>query len=332
MFKTRAKQLLGCSYLSERPEKMGTQRLFVSMRAIRQFPFPMSPNLLNRIHLRRISGEPVRYDSFVFSKERCYCLASMNFAPIPYHHYRPALMMHQVLQEHDYIRFFDVMPMHTDIESKPPYLGRHRKNCNGRNPVPAITMPEQWRATDRSPRFTDIRNKKEPAFVQQVDMGTKFSGFFLYGAISVSSNQRLPFRPAPTPSVPAFDNSTPDRYGASSIPLPRYTERHNTSESTGQSVPVSRVLLNSLLALPLSPAALSSLLSACCLICWVVPRWLGSLILSFSSYGTFVPTVQQSLVMLLQSLKFPGMFYRISTMRWPENVFFPIPWGFHVVS
>lgn len=332
MFKTRAKQLLRCPYLSERPEKMGTQRLFASMRAIRQFPFPMCPNLLNRIHLWRISGEPVRYDSFVFFKERAYCLASMNFAPIPYQYYWSALMTHQVLQKHDYIVFFDVVSMHTDIESKTPYPGRHRKNRNGRNPVPAITVSEQWCTADRSPRFMNIRNKQEPAFVQQVEMGTKSFDFFLYVAIFSSSNLRWPLHPAPMPSVPAFDNSTQDRSGASSIPLPRYTEHYNTSESTGQFVPVSKVPWNNLLALPLSATVLSSLLSVCCSICWVVPMGLGSLILSVSSYDTFVPTVRQNLTRLSQSLKFSGMFSRFSIKQWLENVFSPIPWGFHVVS
>lgn len=332
MFNTRTKQLLRCPHLTQRPGKMNSQRFFISMSTIGQFSFSVSPNLLYRIKFWSISRESISYNSSISAKKHFYISPSMSLTSIPYQYYYPPLMTHQVFQEIDYIMFFDIVPVHSDIKSKTLSFGRYRKNCNGRNLIPFIAVLMQRCATDRCPCAEDIRDKHESAFVQKVQVGTKSLGFFLYMAISSSSNLQWLLRPSPMPDVPVSDNSSQVRSVTFSRHLPGYTERDNSSRSTEQSASESRVPWDNRTALLLSTTVFLNPPFEYCPTCRVVPKETGSEVLLHHFSGTIVPILQQNLATISQLLIPREMFFQFSVKKWLENVAFPDLLGFHVVS
>lgn len=323
MFKTRAKQLLGSSHFTKRPGKMGAQGFLICVRAVGHVPLPMGPNLLYWINFRCISREPISYNLSVFPKKRFYGLASMNLATIPYQYDWSPLMTYQVFQEIDHIMSFDVVSMHTDIEPKMLSFGRYRKNRNGRNLISAVAVPEQRRTANRCPGTADIRYEQKSAFVQQIQMGTKSSGFFLYGATFSSSNLRWPSRLAPMPVVLVSDNSIPVLSVAASRLLPGYNGHGNSSGLTGQYASESRVPWDNLPALLLATTAVSNPPSEYRPTCKVVPKEIGYVALLRLFFGTLVPILQQNLMTLSTCLILFENFFQISArLRNMFNKFF----------
>jgi hypothetical protein len=58
---------------------------------------------------------------------------------------------------------------------------------DSRNSCPPISVAEERSLSNGCPRLTDVRDEEKSTFVEKCEMGSKFSGFFLYWATCVSS-------------------------------------------------------------------------------------------------------------------------------------------------
>lgn len=218
---------------------MNSQFSDMFVGAVRHVPFPMSPNLLRRIQLRRIRREPMHSEPTMSAKEVLGNPTCMRSTSIPKQYDRPAQMTQQMPQKPNDFRAFDVMAMKTDIQSKPPKSRRYGQGGNRRNSIAPVMMPDYRSFSHRCPRFTDVGSKKKSAFIEKRQMGPMSFCVFLYAAKPAFSIGRWLFHPVQAPGVPVFDNSTQNHSAVSSRRQHKCNERRNESRSSGQSVSVS---------------------------------------------------------------------------------------------
>ncbi len=136
--------------------------------------------------------------------------APVNGAAVPKEHHRSTQMPQKVAQEADDLHAGDVDRVETKVQSETLSGRGHGDAGDDGNPIPSVAMLEKRGLSDRRPGLADVRNEEESAFVEEDEMGTKFSGFFLDAANRVSSSARWLSRRVAEPAAPVSDRSSPN--------------------------------------------------------------------------------------------------------------------------
>ena len=177
----------------------------------------------------------------------------VDTASIPDQEHMPAQMTQQMPQVSDDLRAGDVIGVEADIKSETSAVRRDGKASDGRDFIAPIAVAQDWRAARRGPGSTNVRDEQESAFVQERQMGSKFLGFFLYGAMFGSSSGRWLFRLFAKRVVSVSDNSNPGCGAKASTPPLSCNEFRNGFESIAPYALTSIVRWN--IQPPLLPAA-----------------------------------------------------------------------------
>jgi hypothetical protein len=236
MLDTRFEKTLRTTNPAHRAPQVRTQAVGGFMAAVRQISLAMRPHVFNRIELRSIAGKPENMKAACFSKESLNIRPFMDLSTIPDEDHLFANMAQQIAKKADNFMSGDVMGMKTDVQPGSMTARRYGKTSNGRYFIPAIAVAQDRRASGRSPRFPNKRNKQKSAFIKKREMGPKFSGFFLSGARFLLSIPRLLFRPVATPAFLASGSSIRNSGAAISRPRHLYSESRILFESAVQYV------------------------------------------------------------------------------------------------
>jgi hypothetical protein len=208
MFDTRLEKSLRASDFSDGTSQMCSQMVGGFVGAVGQVPLAVCPDVFNRIKFRGIAGKAVGMEAFIFFQERLNIRSFMNGTTIPYKNHVFSQMPQQISEKANDLMSRDVVGVESDIKAESSASRRDGKSANGRDLLMAVTMAEDWCLARRSPCLTDKRYEQEPAFVQECQVGPKFSGFFLYWAKSCFSILQWPSRFAAKPVSPASGSSS----------------------------------------------------------------------------------------------------------------------------
>lgn len=177
----------------------------------------MRPDIFNWIEFWSIAREGINVKPPSPLHESFDIDPFMDTASIPDEEHMPAQMTQQMSQVGDDLCTGDVIGMETDIKSETSAIRRDGETSDGRYLIVPIAIAQDRCATRRGPGSTNVRDEQEPTFVQESQMGSKFSGFFLYGAMFGFSSGRWLFRLFAERGGPVFDNSNPDCDAKASI-------------------------------------------------------------------------------------------------------------------
>ena len=169
----------------------------------------LGPDKLVRVELRGVGREPMDVKPFVLAQEVFDDDAPVNGAAVPKEHHRSTQMPQKVAQESDDLYAGDVYRVETKVQPETLSGWGHGDTGDNGNTIPSIAVFEKRGISDRRPGPADVRDEEESAFVEEDEMGPKFSGFFLYAANRVSSSARWLSRPVAEPAAPASDKSSP---------------------------------------------------------------------------------------------------------------------------
>jgi len=310
VFDARLEKLLRVVYPVKGPAEMDAEMLRVFMGAVRQVSFAMSPNLFDRIEFRCIRWEWENVEAWGVLQKNFDVFSFVDLTIVPNHDHVPAEVTHKMLQVMNDFGSRDVVCVETNIKSQPLSTGGHGEAANNRDLVTPIAVAENGCTTGRSPGSTNVRYEQEPAFVEKCQMGPKFLGFFLYGAMFAPSSGRWLPRLFATPVFPASGNSTPDRCAIISTRLHVCSELRSLSESDGPLASKSIGRWNVQRLLLLAAAVAPIFLFGGFPTKTGVPTWLGSECLADLSCDSSDTTARQNST-------------RLSTLRLRRDKFAP---------
>jgi len=241
-------------------------------------------------------------------------------------------MTQQMLQVSDDLSTRDILGMEADIKSETLAGRRYSKASDDRYFIASITVAQDRCATDRGPGSTDAWDEQEAAFVEERQMGTKLSGFFLYAAMFGSSIGQWLFRLFGAPAVLVSGNSSRGCGVTVSTPRLSCTGSRNRTESIAQYVLASIVRWSIRLPLLLAATVSSAFLSGELPTEEAVPIVPGSEPpsgLSFDRFGA--NALRNSKRSSISLLRF-GKFALNATWQWLAAAAFLTDRDFHGVS
>src|SRR5205085_5669608 len=86
---------------------------------------------------------------------------------------------------------------------------RHAQASNDRKPLPAVTVPQHRRPSQRRPSAQHWRNEHKPALIDENQMRAQPPGFFLYAATRAASTVGFFWGRAGWPGARASGSSSP---------------------------------------------------------------------------------------------------------------------------
>lgn len=171
--------------------------------------FELSPDELVGVQFRGIAGEAVSMKARMLLQEPFDGGSTMHRRAVPQKYHRAAKVTQNVPEKLDHLRGPDILlRMESDQQTESPSLGRDTHGRDGRYLCPAAGGQQDGGLAPTGPGADDIGNQQKTGLIQESQMGSKPSGFFLYGARPRASNSEWPPRFAPGPSVSASDNSS----------------------------------------------------------------------------------------------------------------------------
>jgi len=173
--------------------------------------FEMVPNKFVGVKLRRVSWEVKGLDSRIASKNLPDELGSVDRAFVPEKEEFAGKVTSQVSNKFSDLRGSNVFAVETGVKSEAFSFGRDADRRDRRDFSPASRDSNRRSSALRRPRFLDIRDQRESAFVEENQAGPKPSGLFLYEARRVVSNTEFPLPAFPWPSWSVPGNSSPSR-------------------------------------------------------------------------------------------------------------------------
>src|SRR5271157_2782643 len=213
---------------------MSPQMIRIFMCAIGKVAFSMRPDMFNWVEFRRIARKPVDMYSFGLLQERFDIGSLMDRPVVPDQKNVFTQMAQQVPQKPDDFSTGDVMCVETDVKAHASANGGYGDTTDCRDFITPVAVAKDWCAARRSPGFPNVRYKQKPTFVQECNMGIKFSGFFLYWAMSCVSKTQWLFRFFARLAVAAFDSSSRNPCAIASIRLRAYTGCRSRHKSTAR--------------------------------------------------------------------------------------------------
>lgn len=148
-------------------------------------------------------------NSWMFSNKELNFSTTMNLAAVPQKDDVTTQEFDEMLKETLDIRTSEVVRAKLEVEGDSFSFWRYRKGVNGRNAVLFVKVIKQWSLSSGGPSSFDIWDKQKPRFIKENQVGTKFLGLFLYGAICNASIAQSLFRSFEELAVPVSDSSSP---------------------------------------------------------------------------------------------------------------------------
>lgn len=180
--------------------------------AVGDVSFEAVPDKFIGVKLRRIAGEVKGLDSSKSSKESFDDLGSVERTPVPKKDNPSLEVPKEMPEELDNLSSPDVLVgMEAGVKSEALLFGRDADSGNGRDFSPATCNGKFRSSALRRPRFPEVGNQRESAFVEENQAGPKPSGLFLYGARRVVSNTGFPPPVFLWLAWSAPDSSSPNR-------------------------------------------------------------------------------------------------------------------------
>ena len=182
---------------------------------VRQSSLKQAPNELIRVKLGRVSGKPFNMKLWMFMKKLPDHGPLVAPAPIPEKNNMATHMFEQLSKKPHHLWGFDVfVAIKLGIKRNPLPFGSDADAGNSRDLGPAAGTAQNRCLPAWSPGSGKARDQQKTAFIEEDQMGTKFFGFFLYGAICTASSALFYLRPFHKHAFLVFGNSSPDIAGS----------------------------------------------------------------------------------------------------------------------
>jgi hypothetical protein len=148
-------------------------------------------------------------ESRASGEERPDLAPAMDRTAIPEQVDRSAQVAQEVTEEGLDIEAGEIVAPAPQIQCHPPALGRHRQPATDRQTVVAVPVTDARRLSLGRPGPAHIRDKQEPALIDEHEMGATSSGVFLSAASPPASTERSRPRRARPHAARASGNSSP---------------------------------------------------------------------------------------------------------------------------
>ena len=171
---------MGAAQRTDRLAESAPELVHILRRPIGQRGIGPVPDMLSRVEFRRIGGEGVGMDPRLIGQIRLDLAARMDRPAIPEQHHRASEMAQQGLKEGPDIQAVKgPVGSQAEIECQVAVLGRDRKGADGRELIALEPMVERRRVPLRGPGPFDGRGEREPALVEEDEMGAQSFSLFL---------------------------------------------------------------------------------------------------------------------------------------------------------
>ena len=230
----RAEQGLRAADALETPHDVEREWYEGIVTAVRQLLLDLRPYELVGIELRRVTREAVDLQAWVPAQKRLNILATVDLPAIPQERDRGAQVPEQLPEEGNDFGTRDVAGVKVEVQPETLTVRGHSDGGDDGDLVTPVAMPKLRCLSDGRPRFADVRDQQEPAFVEEGEMCAPARGVFLSGAIRPASTALWPPRHAAAPGVPASANSTRGRGVGVPTRRPGCTARRTACGSPGR--------------------------------------------------------------------------------------------------
>lgn len=146
--------------------------------SVGQSPFQEAPNSLIRVQLRGMGRKGDEIKSRRPLQEFLHRLAPMRVEIIQKNDQRAGDLAQEMTEECGHFFPLDVLLIQMTVQRASKALMTDGNPGNGRDAVMAITMTDERRAPDRTPRFPHGRDQEEARFVEEDNMGCQPRGVF----------------------------------------------------------------------------------------------------------------------------------------------------------
>lgn len=176
---------------------------------VRKIPIlGVTPGHFHGIEIRSVRWQPLDHDPATLSKPGFDLLCPMWLSAVPDESESLRQMSPQPLKESKHFCAADVVGILSPVKTKSPSTRCDRNRANGREPIAAIPLAQNWRLPSRCPRAPNHRLEHKAALIEKDHGSTGSSGVFLYGATAPSSTFRLHPHLSRALGAPASDNSS----------------------------------------------------------------------------------------------------------------------------
>lgn len=153
----------------------------------------MAPDRFDRVEFRRVSREILAVQPRMAPKEAFHRRGFVDVEIVPDEDDVSTEMAEEVPQEEDHPFGVDIqIGGQGKVKSDPVTPGRDRDDCDDRYLLPvASSLVEDWRLSARCPGSTDQRRQKQPAFVEENEVGVQPPGVFFIRGQSFLTHRRM---------------------------------------------------------------------------------------------------------------------------------------------
>ncbi len=166
------------------------------------------PDVFRRVKFRRVGREKFWMQSWSFVKERSDGMMAVDRSPIPQQHNRSPQVPEEILQKELDISMFEAARAELHVKSGVTPTWRDADGPKGRDSVLLEPMVEVRCLASWCPGAPYIWDEQKSTFIHEYEMGAKFCGFFLFGAIPAVPSAEWLVRPFGVHGVRVFDSST----------------------------------------------------------------------------------------------------------------------------
>ena len=178
--------------------------------AIGQGPFEIVPDELIGVEFGGISREPLCMQARIPFENFRDRSPLMDGAAVPKKDQMSAQMFEQLPEKPSHVRVTDIfVGMESGIQDKVLSFDRNTDGRDGRNLGPAASGGKNRSFSPGRPSFLNAGDQKKTALIEENEMGSKFFGFFLYGATDSVSSARFRPRFFPWLFFPVSGSSSP---------------------------------------------------------------------------------------------------------------------------
>ena len=210
MLKERTQQRLPSACATQRPPNGPSQLPDLFGDVVGQVGvFGPTPNLLDRIEIRRVRRQPFDLKPFGESRKQPSGARAVHRPAVDDQNHATSHAAHDVRSERFKVLVHDVMIVHCEMQGKPSASRRDCYRRGHRKAFPPVPAFMNGRVAFRGPGAAHHRLQHEAGFVFEDDVRPYPTGFFLYAANPPAASGLLPFRRAPAPGVQASGMSSP---------------------------------------------------------------------------------------------------------------------------
>jgi len=168
----------------------------------------VTPDHFDGIEIRSVRRQPLDHDPAALSKPGFDLLCPMWLSAVPNECESLGQMSAEPLKESKDFCAADVVRIPSPVKTKSPSTGCDRNRADGREPIAAIPLAQNWRLPSRGPGAPNHRLEHKAALIEKDQGSAGSSSVFLYGATAPSATFRLHAHLFLALGAPASDNSS----------------------------------------------------------------------------------------------------------------------------